>query len=75
MPGGAVHTVHRDGRWVNEIEGQAGTVGEPFDRKADAVAAGRDVAQDLGVEHMIHNLDGQIHERNSYGHDPRNIPG
>ena len=75
MPGGAVHTVHKDGRWVNEVEGQTRPTGDGFDHKDQAVQAGRDLARELKVEHMIHNLDGQIHERNSYGHDPRNVPG
>jgi hypothetical protein len=67
--------VHRDGRWINEIEGQHAPVGDGYDRKEDAVRAGRDAAMTRRVEHMIHNLNGRIGERNSYGHDPRNIPG
>lgn len=27
------------------------------------------------VEHIIQNKDGQIGQRNSYGRDPRNVPG
>ena len=27
------------------------------------------------VEHIIQNKDGQIGQRNSYGHDSRNVPG
>jgi hypothetical protein len=27
------------------------------------------------VEHLIHNQDGMISERNSYGNDPRSRPG
>jgi hypothetical protein len=33
------------------------------------------VAQARTVEHIIRNMDGTIGERNSSGHDPRNIPG
>jgi hypothetical protein len=33
------------------------------------------MAKDRNVEHFIRNKDGQIGERNTYGHDPRNIPG
>ncbi|WP_157100851.1 DUF2188 domain-containing protein, partial [Rhodococcus gordoniae] len=39
------------------------------------VAAGRDEARRRKVEHLVHNLDGSIGERNTYGHDPRDIPG
>jgi hypothetical protein len=34
-----------------------------------------EMARDRKVEHLIHRVDGTIGERNSYGHDPRNIPG
>jgi Uncharacterized protein conserved in bacteria (DUF2188) len=43
--------------------------------KREARAAGRDRARTDNVEHIIQNQDGQIGERNSYGHDPRNVPG
>ncbi|MFC8192744.1 DUF2188 domain-containing protein [Cellulomonas sp. NPDC057328] len=75
MPGGAVHTVHKDGKWCNEVEGQSSTLGGAYDTREQAVDAGRDAARDLQVEHVIHGLDGRIHQRNSYGHDPRNVPG
>lgn len=71
--GNGVHTVHRDGVWFNEVGGQ--TVGDSYEHKDAAVAAGRDEAIARGTEHHIHGLDGQVHEKNSYGHDPRSIPG
>lgn len=74
MPGGAVHTVHKDGKWFNEVEGQSPT-GGAHDRKDDAVQAGRELARDRQVEHVIHGTDGRIHERNSYGNDPRDVKG
>ena len=40
-----------------------------------AQAAGRRCAMDRKIEHIIKNENGQIAERNSYGHDPRNIRG
>lgn len=46
-----------------------------FDTKEAAVTGGRDLARERKVEHFIRNLDGKIGERNTYGHDPRNIPG
>ena len=75
MPNGDVHTVHRDGTWLNEVEGSRTPLDGTFDRKDDAVAAGRKDADARGVEHTIHGLDGRIHEKNSHGHDPRNIRG
>ena len=69
MPDPNVHTVpHGDG-WANELEG-AGTILATFDTEAEAVTAGRDAAMASKVEHLIHNADGTISERNSYGNDP-----
>jgi hypothetical protein len=39
------------------------------------VKAGRDLARSRKTEHVIHNLDGKIGERNSYGNDPASRPG
>jgi hypothetical protein len=33
------------------------------------------MAMSRKVEHIICKMDGTIGERNSYGNDPRNIPG
>lgn len=49
--------------------------GGSFDTKDQAVQAGRDLARDRQVEHVIHGTDGRIHERNSYGNDPRDVKG
>jgi hypothetical protein len=43
--------------------------------KEEAVAAGRETARARRTEHVIHNLDGTIAERNSYGNDPYPPPG
>ena len=74
MPHGDVETFHRDGKCRNRIEGETVLAGE-WDTKEPAVAAGRDEARARKVEHIIRNLDGTIGERNSYGHDPRDVPG
>ncbi len=69
MAGRPVHTVpHGDG-WANRREGSQ-RVSNTFSTKAEAQAAGRDMARRDGVEHIIHNKDGTISERNSYGNDP-----
>jgi hypothetical protein len=70
---GYVHTVYKDGEWVNEIED-----GEEISRhptKEEAVERGRDEARQRRTEHVIHNQDGTIGERNSYGSDPESSPG
>ena len=68
-----VHTVHKDGLWINEVDGEP--VDGGFLRKEDAVRAGRDAAIARGAEHAIHHLDGTIGEKNSYGPDRRDVPG
>ena len=74
MPEGDIETFHKDGKWRNRVEGHEVLDGD-FDTKEDAVSAGREEAQTRKVEHIIRKLDGTIGERNTYGHDPRDIPG
>ncbi len=76
MPKGDIHTVYRDGRWFNEVEGGQ-RASNSADTKAAAQATGREMAVDRGVEHLIHNMNGQIGERNTYprGPDPRQSKG
>jgi hypothetical protein len=74
MADGFVHTVYRDGHWVNEIEGD-GTVGGIHATKEEAVSVGRARAHQDQTEHVIHNQDGTISGRNSYGNDPASRPG
>ena len=74
MADGFVHTVYKNAQWTNVIEGDEGTIGT-FDTKEAAVGAGRKRAIDRKTEHVIHNLDGVISERNSYGNDPAQAPG
>jgi hypothetical protein len=74
MAKGDIHTVHRDGKWFNEVEGGK-RASNSAATKAAAVSVGRDMARDRKVEHHIHKLDGTIGERSSYGNDPRRSPG
>lgn len=73
MSRGWVHTVHRDGVWINEVEG--GGELSRHDTKEEAVDAGREAARASSTEHVIHRLDGTIAERNSYGNDAFPPPG
>lgn len=69
MAGNNVHTVPHEDGWANRSEG-ASRVSKIYSTKADASAAGRAQAQKNGSEHLIHNRDGRIGGRNSYGNDP-----
>jgi len=68
MARGWIHTVHKNGRWHNEVE--EGDVLGTYSTKDEAISAGRDAARQRSTEHVIHNQDGTISERNSYGGDP-----
>lgn len=69
-----IHVVHKDGAWAIEEEG-AEDILEKFETKEDATNAGMKIAKQNQVELIVHRLDGSIGERNSYGNDPRDIPG
>ena len=75
MAEGFVHTVHRVGLWINSIEGAQEPLPASFETKADAVEAGRAEARRRQTEHVIHNEDGSIAVRHSYGNDPADRPG
>jgi len=64
-----VHTVPHGNGWGNQGEG-SNRVAKVFPTKAQAQEAGRVTAKREHVEHLIHNQDGAISERNSYGNDP-----
>ena len=53
--------------WINS---QNGKVLSRHRTKEVAVAAGREIAIGLKVEHTIHRTDGVISAKNSYGNDP-----
>jgi hypothetical protein len=73
VPRGDVATFHEDGWWYNRIEG--GKALGRHDTREEAVTAGRAEATRRKVEHIVHNRDGTIGERNSDGDDPRDVPG
>lgn len=75
MPIGDVETYHQYGAWYNRVTGDAAATGGSYRTKAAAVEAGRELARDRKVEHIIKNENGQIAERNSYGNDPRDSKG
>jgi hypothetical protein len=74
MSKGDVHTLpHKDG-WANKIEGSS-RVANTAAKKAEAQAKGREMAIKRKVEHLVHNRDGTIGRRNSYGSDARRRKG
>ena len=72
----AIHTVYRsaDGMWINRVAG-SDRASSVHRTKAEAVARGRELAINARTEHIVHNRDGSIAYRNSYGHDPYPPPG
>jgi Uncharacterized protein conserved in bacteria (DUF2188) len=68
------HVVPNPEGWAVQAEG----VQEPafvFATQREAIAKGRELAMSQRSELFIHGEDGQIRERNTYGHDPRQIKG
>jgi hypothetical protein len=67
-----IHTVHRNGKWINVQEGDDNPMSGGATK---AMAGGRRQAMTDKVEHVIHNKDGKISGKNSYGNDPRRVKG
>ncbi|WP_404276548.1 DUF2188 domain-containing protein [Exiguobacterium undae] len=52
------------------IEEGASKATERFSTQKEAITAGRKIAKDRQVELIIHNKEGQIRDKDSYGNDP-----
>ena len=63
------HIVPHDGGWAVRGEGSQ-KVTRQFDTQREAIEHGRQIAINQQSELIIHNQEGQIRERNSYGNDP-----
>lgn len=70
-----IETYYEDGVWKNRREGIGRAFSAGYATKDEAVTEGRDASKRDGVEHVTKNQDGQIGSKNSYGNDPRNVPG
>ena len=69
-----IEVYHQDEQWHVRRPGER----EPLSnhaKKDDAVAAGRAAADRESAELVIKNRDGTIAQKDSHGHDPRNVPG
>ena len=76
MAKGDVETYYEDGTWKNRVEGNQ-RASNTAPTKTEAQAAGRKMAVDREVEHVIKNKDGRIAEKNTYprSRDPRSSKG
>ena len=67
-----VHVVPHGDVWALEV---AGDKQESFHTQAEAIRRGRELAEREQGELVVHGEDGRIREKDSHGHDPRDIPG
>jgi hypothetical protein len=67
-----VYVVPHGDAWALEV---AGSKQERFDTQDDAIRRGRELAEQEHGELVILGEGGQIREKDSHGHDPRDIPG
>jgi hypothetical protein len=67
-----VHVVPDGDGWKIEHDG---TDVDTFGTQAEAIAAGRSVAEDEQCELVVHRQEGQIRAKDSHGNDPSSIPG
>ncbi len=68
------HVVPHEGDWAVKGAGNGkATVVVPTQQ--EAINIGRQISQNQNSELFIHNRQGQIRERDSHGHDPKNIKG
>lgn len=73
-----VHVVFReaDGMWhITLLPETAADFSLEFDTQEEADEIGKIVARARKCEYVLHAKDGTIREKNSYGKDPKNIPG
>ncbi len=74
MAQGDVHVVPQQGQWAIKEE-NADVAVSSFATQDEAWQRGKDMAKERGTEALLHGGDGQIRERNTYGSDPREVPG
>jgi Uncharacterized protein conserved in bacteria (DUF2188) len=63
------HIVPHDGVWAVRGAGNQ-KVTRQFETQHEAIEHGRQIAINQQSELIIHNQEGRIRERNSYGNDP-----
>lgn len=65
---------NQNGGWDIEVSGGQRAI-KHFDIKQDAIDAARGISRNQNSELVIHNKDGSIGQKDSHGHDPKNIKG
>lgn len=63
-----------DGRWARQKNGAA-RAASLHDTQSEAIDVARTQARRERTELVVKGRDGRIHQRDSYGNDPRNVPG
>ena len=71
MAADCIHTVLRSatGNWANQVASGERVYGV-YATKEECVRRGEALARDIGVDHVIHDVDGTVVELNSYRRDP-----
>ncbi len=69
-----IHVLPHDERLAYRREGST-RVSRITDTQAEAIDIAREVSQREKGELFIHRPNGQIRDRDSHGHDPRNSKG
>ncbi len=67
--GGGQHVVPHGDDWAVRGKGNS-RVTSTHRTQAEAIEAGRQIAENQGTELFIHGRDGRIRERDSHGNDP-----
>ena len=67
-----VHVVPHPDSWALEV---AGDKHASFVSQDEAIRCGRELAEQEHGERVVHGEGGHIREKDSHGHDPRNMPG
>lgn len=63
------HITPRPSGWAVQSAGGARAT-SLHKTQAEAIERGREIARNQGTELLVHGRNGQIRERDSYGHDP-----
>ena len=63
------HVVPHGKQWAVKGEGNSKS-SHVTQKQSDAINIGKSIAQNQKSELIIHNRQGQIREKNTYGHDP-----
>jgi hypothetical protein len=69
MTGKNQHVVPHEDGWAVVGEGNTRAT-SVHETQADAIDAGREIAQHQESELLVHGRDGRIRERDSFGRDP-----